>query len=280
MNRNEITEFIRTISPDSNAFNLIENKFGSLSKDELRFCLLDCGIIPESYAHDSTSEKLWAKYSDVVLASALSHLGIESEVLRARGDSADVFGKTEGYTIIGDAKAFRLSRTAKNQKDYKVSALNDWRKQNTYACLVSPLYHYPSRASQIYSQAETQNVTLLSYMHLKFLLDFPCYESLKPLWEVASTLTPSNSAVEYWNAVDDIILDLTGQRRSILKQYKTEVKEKVTQLGHEGISFWQNIIKSYRNLSREQAVARLIKAEKIEAKIHAIKRCISKEISL
>jgi hypothetical protein len=38
-----------------------------------------------------------------------------------RADSADVEGATKDYTIVGDAKAFRLSRTAKNQKDFKVT---------------------------------------------------------------------------------------------------------------------------------------------------------------
>jgi uncharacterized protein YydD (DUF2326 family) len=83
----------------------------------------------------------------------LNFLGIETIVLGARGNSADVFGKTKNYTIVGDAKTFRLSRTAKNQKDFKVSALDTWRRENNYAVLVAPLMQYPTKKSQIYEQA-------------------------------------------------------------------------------------------------------------------------------
>lgn len=104
-------------------------------------------------------------------------------MLGARGNSADVFGKTNDYTIVGDAKTFRLSRTAKNQKDFKVSALDSWKQGNNYAMLAAPLMQYPTRKSQIYAQAIDKNVTLISYTHLHFLLDFYNNQSLQPIWE-------------------------------------------------------------------------------------------------
>jgi hypothetical protein len=133
--------------------------------------IIECGILPEMFQHDSSEEKLWAKYSDIVLAKCFTYLGINSIVLRTRGNSADVFGKAPTYTIVGDAKTFRLSRTAKNQKDFKVKALDDWRREDTYAVLVSPLLQYPTNKSQIYNQAIERNVTLISYTHMKLLLD-------------------------------------------------------------------------------------------------------------
>ena len=83
---------------------------------------------------------------------------VADEVLRTRGNSADVYSKSKNYTLVSDAKCFRLSRTAKNQKDFKVKALDDWRRQDTYALLVSPLSQYPVDKSQIYPQAFSQNV--------------------------------------------------------------------------------------------------------------------------
>ena len=74
------------------------------------------GLIPECFKHDSTEEKLYAKYCDALLARALCELGLEAKIIEERADSADVFAKGGGYTIVGDAKAFRLSRTARNQK--------------------------------------------------------------------------------------------------------------------------------------------------------------------
>jgi hypothetical protein len=166
--RKKVIDLVLEISGQENAFDILESTFAGITKNALSVSLLKCGIIPERFDHDSSEEKLWAKYCDILLAHTWTYLAIPAEVLRARGDSADVFGRTSAYTVVGDAKAFRLSRTAKNQKDFKVHALDDWRKSNTYASLVSPLYQYPKRYSQIYQQAIDRNVTLISVVSVKF----------------------------------------------------------------------------------------------------------------
>jgi len=98
------------------------------------------GTIPECLAHDSTEEKLFSKASDAVLSRAFRELGLKSTVASERADSADVIAQSliHDYTLVADAKAFRLSRTAKNQKDFKVTALSGWRKDNDFAVLCSP----------------------------------------------------------------------------------------------------------------------------------------------
>src|SRR5438876_6565991 len=133
------------------------------TESELLEHLDNAGVIPERFDHDSTEEKLFAKYCDSILARAWTLLGVPASVLPERADAADVRGAAVNYTIVGDAKAFRLSRTAKNQKDFKVEALNEWRHGADYAALISPLYQYPGTSSQIYSQASRYNVALLSY---------------------------------------------------------------------------------------------------------------------
>ena len=156
----------------------LKKNFQKTSRKKLSENIIECGVLPEMFEHDSSEEKLWAKYSDIMLALSLSYIGIDSKVIRTRGDSADVLGKTNAYTIVGDAKTFRLSRTAKNQKDFKIKALDDWRRKNDYAVLVSPLTQYPNRRSQIYFQAIERNVTLLSYTHLSFLRDHQSEQNL------------------------------------------------------------------------------------------------------
>ena len=274
MVRMDVIDLIFKIAGLENAFDILEEKFAEIAKDELSSSLLECGIIPELLEHDSSEEKLWAKYCDILLAQTWTHLSIPAEVLRARGDSADVFGRTHNYSIVGDAKAFRLSRTAKNQKDFKVQALNDWRKSNTYACLVSPLYQYPQRASQIYEQAIERNVTLLSYTHLKFLLDYTDGQNLDPLWCISSELSTSKNAQQYWEAIDETTCRIAGESEETLSSYKQETIDKIKQLGKEGIDYWETRIATYKKLSQEEAVARLIKAEKVEAKIGTIKKAI------
>lgn len=270
----DVIDLILKIAGSENAFDILEEKFAEITKDELSSSLLECGIIPELLEHDSSEEKLWAKYCDILLAQTWTHLSIPAEVLRARGDSADVFGKAHDYSIVGDAKAFRLSRTAKNQKDFKVQALNDWRKSNTYACLVSPLYQYPQRASQIYEQAIERNVTLLSYTHLKFLLDCTERQNLDPLWCIGSELPKSKNAQQYWEAIDETTRKIAGESEETFSSYKQETIDKIKQLGKEGIDYWETRIAAYKKLSQEEAVARLIKAEKVEAKIGTIKKAI------
>ena len=122
--RNQVIDQIFEISGNKDAFDMLEIFFSNISRHELAQNIIQCGILPEAFAHDSSEEKLWAKYSDIVLAKALSYLDIPTEVLRARGNSADVFGKNTKYPIVGDAKTFRLSRTAKNQKDFKIKDYN------------------------------------------------------------------------------------------------------------------------------------------------------------
>jgi len=275
MSRKKVTDLILEISKQEDAFDILEHTFEGISREALSTRLLECGIIPECFDHDSSEEKLWAKYCDILLAHTWTHLEIPAEVLRARGDSADVFGRTDAYTVVGDAKAFRLSRTAKNQKDFKVQALDDWRKSNTYASLVSPLYQYPKRHSQIYQQAIDRNVTLMSYVHLRFLLDHFAGQDLRSLWTVAGSLTRSKSAVAYWEAIDTTICQLLGEGESALRDYRVQAITKTKELGQEGIDFWNARIEVYRKLSQEEAIAQLIKAKKIEQKIQTIRRAVN-----
>ena len=88
--------------------------------DHLRLC----GNIPESYGHDTSEEKLYSKYTDCLLSLAYTALGLKSLVLKERADAADVEAFAKDYSFVADAKAFRLSRTAKNQKDFKIQAMH------------------------------------------------------------------------------------------------------------------------------------------------------------
>ena len=133
--------------------------------DHLRLC----SAIPESYERNSSQEKLYSKYTDTLISAAFSYFGLSSAVLTGRGNSADVEVVGKKYSFVADAKVFRLSRTARNQKDFKVRAMADWRGDKPYAMIVCPLYQVPSRTSQIYSQAASSNVCIFSYSHLAVL---------------------------------------------------------------------------------------------------------------
>ena len=78
----------------------------------------EIGTIPECIEASSSSEKLFSKASDCILARCFAELGMPSIAVNERGNSADIIARSNhGYTLVADAKTFRLSRTAKNQKD-------------------------------------------------------------------------------------------------------------------------------------------------------------------
>lgn len=273
--RNQTIEWVFELAKTENAFDELESKVLMFGKDKLVEALLECGVIPEAFAHDSSEEKLWAKYCDILLSLSLNTIGLKARVLRARGNSADVFADGANYTLVGDAKAFRLSRTAKNQKDFKIKALNDWRRQDTYACLAGPLTQFPKRQSQIYHQAVEMNVTLVSYTHLRFLVEHGTVGILEELWKIASNLTQTGSAEAYWTQIDSVVTTLCGKTLTDLENLKKLELTKLSELGNEGIEYWQEKIEQYNKLSKSEAINRLIKSEKIESKIRTIKQAIS-----
>lgn len=118
-------EEIRKLSGHfGNDTDKLEKQLEAEIKKNSTFSLIDhlrlCGNIPESYGHDTSEEKLYSKYTDCLLSLAYTSLGLKSLVLKERADAADVEAFAKDYSFVADAKAFRISRTAKNQKDFKV----------------------------------------------------------------------------------------------------------------------------------------------------------------
>lgn len=103
------------------------------------------GDIPESYGHDTSEEKQYSKYTDSLLCETYKSLGLKSLVLKERADAADVEVFAKNYSFVADAKAFRLSRTAKNQKDFKIQAMDGWKRGKPFAMVVCPIYQLPTK---------------------------------------------------------------------------------------------------------------------------------------
>ena len=247
---------------------------GKPDTDALIESLLECGVIPESFGHDSSEEKLYAKYCDLLLASAFNGMGIESVVIEERANSADVAGKTSQYSIVGDTKAFRLSRTAKNQKDFKVTSLSSWRGARDYACLVCPIYQYPTTRSQIYTQAIGSNVTLLGYVHLTFMVEYSRKSNpdLSAVWHVGRSIPPSNEATAYWRAIDSAVCDAIGKSALDLDEFKDREREVLEKIKTFEIEYLQTQIKGVMALTKRQAVQCLISERNLPARIEQIRK--------
>ncbi len=241
--------------------------------DHLRLC----GNIPESYGHDTSEEKLYSKYTDCLLSLAYSSLGLKSLVLKERADAADVEAFAKDYCFVADAKAFRLSRTAKNQKDFKVQAMHGWKRGKPYAMVVCPIYQLPTSSSQIYQQATTQNVCIFTYSHLALLLSFSQVEGqakaqqlLKKIFETIKALNPSKNATDYWLAVNKTILSFSKKIQPIWDIEKGVATESISIAKEEALTFLAQEREKIMRMTHKEALKELIKVHKIESRIKTI----------
>lgn len=262
----------------------------NMSEIEFKCIVKDIGTIPENIEHDSTEEKLYSKASDIVLARCFRLLGLAARALDERADSADILAESiagYNYSLVADAKCFRLSRTAKNQKDFKVSNLSDWRgSENEYAVLVAPYFQYPQAASQIYSKALENNVCLLSWEHISILLEQNVKEkdslSLESLWNASQmiardkTLSFANAKCCFLPKMDVYVAKKLGMPETEYRDILHSYKHLIINRGEVEIEYWNGCIDKIRKYSRERAIQELIKAKKLQEKINVIAAYINK----
>ena len=242
--------------------------------DHLRLC----GDIPETYSHDSSEEKLYSKYTDALLAQTYSSLGLRSLVLRERGDAADVEAFAADYSFVADAKAFRLSRTAKNQKDFKVQAMDNWKRGKPYAMVVCPIYQLPIRSSQIYEQASSRNVCIFTYSHLAVLSTYSesstpakTAELLHSIFEAVKTLNPSKDATSYWQTVNRAMLSFEQSIADIWDTEKRASVEAIAIAKTLALEFLATERELIMRLSHEEALSELLRINNIESRIRTIR---------
>lgn len=233
---------------------------------------------------------MYSKASDIVLARCFRLLGLASRALDERTDSADILAESisgYNYSLVADAKCFRLSRTAKNQKDFKVSNLSDWRgSENEYAVLVAPYFQYPQSTSQIYSKALDNNVCLLSWEHISIMLEQGIKEtaslSLESLWN-ASQMIARDKSLSFANAkccflpkMDVYVAKKAGMQGTQYRDMLNDYKHLIIYRGKTEIAYWNGYIDEIKKYTREKAIEELIKAKKLQEKINAISSYINK----
>lgn len=236
-----------------------------------------CGAVPEQYDHDSSEEKLYSKYTDAVVSEALSAIGLNSVVLTERADAADVQAHGEGYSLVADAKAFRLSRTAKNQKDFKVQAMDGWRHGLDFAVVVCPIYQLPSRASQIYQQAIARNVCILSYSHLASLVALAgrtdtrtSQTALHQVLTSVSLLHPSKNAVDYWTGINGALVTGLSDHLDLWTREKTESLQGLVVVKEEALRYLWAERDRLLSLSHQEALEELLRLAGLDARIATV----------
>lgn len=262
--------------------NDIESYIQSLSKDDFIEIVKEIGTIPEVIEASSTEEKLYSKASDIVLARCFSEIGLKAKALSERGNSVDIVAESHhGYTLVADAKTFRLSRTAKNQKDFKISTLSRWRgMEHDFAVLVAPYFQYPNTSSQIYASSLSDKVCLLSWEHILFLLNQQVVEdvslSLEQIWN-APTRIERDSKIAYadrMNCLFPYINKMVCDRIPIsLKDFEEQLnicKLYIFERSNDEIAVLNAEIQKIEEYTKEQAIKELIKSRKLNEKISAI----------
>lgn len=283
--KNKISSLINQKKDFEFMSNEIVNYINCISRDDYLDCVKEIGIIPEDVKHDSTEEKFYAKVSDSILSRGFSELGLKSRVLVERGDAADVVANSfyHNYSLVGDAKIFRLSRTAKNQKDFKVAGLDSWRGSNNYAVLCSPLYQYPSKKSQVYKEALEKNVLLFSWESLYFLLVNNIKESyslnLSEIWNYSfirsgetKVLDEKNNFLSY--QMDYMNSKLYGYTKKEMSHILSEQYISIEKRASSEKKYWQCEIDRISNYSKEQAINDLLVEKKIDKKIKQIDKVV------
>lgn len=257
----------------------LSNEINKLGTKTLLDHLRLCGNIPESYGHDSSEEKLYSKYTDSLLCFAYKKMGLKSIVISERADVADVEAFADDYSFVADAKAFRLSRTAKNQKDFKVQAMDRWKHGKPYAMVVCPIYQLPKNTSQIYHQAIIRDVCIFTYSHLALLVRYAeevskkgAQELLFNIFKSIATLNPSKSASDYWRTINKAILNDIKKIEELWKFEKLASMESMEIAKQEGLIFLASEREKIMKMSREEALKELIKIHKIDSKIKVIQK--------
>jgi type II restriction enzyme len=264
----------------------------ALTVEEVLEHLDYAGVIPESFGQDSSEEMLYTKYCNALLARALRELG-----LKARTDAADVSANGDDYSIVGNAKAFRLSRPPKHQKDFAVEALNKRRKGANFACLVCPLYQYPDKGSQIYELAAKCNVTLLSYSHLAFMIKRGPQPrpSLRDIWkeiidrgsikrklQLRKVGSPegywrrvkgNTDPGTYWRALDMAMLAWAGANEAQWEEARRAASARLRLWAEEQIQFYEREKARVEKLPNATVVKELV--VEIDEKVQAIRETVS-----
>lgn len=235
--------------------------------DHLRFC----GAIPERYEHDSSEEKLYSKYTDAVLAVAFRHIGLTALVLGERADAADVEATSDDLSFVADAKAFRLSRTAKNQKDFKVEAMHHWKRGKPHAIVVCPIYQLPTRQSQIYQQAINRAVCVFSFSHLSVLVRYAdkkngqaAQKLLRAVLESSEPMNPTKDAVAYWTNLNRTMLDYDAVIADIWREEKAATTDALAIAKEEALVHCAAERERIMKMGREEAVRELVVAHKLD----------------
>lgn len=267
------------------ASNALQSILFNISRTDVLSLITEIGIIPEDIAHDSSEEKLYTKVSDILFAKALKEMNFEVTVLRERSNCADIIAQSKyhNYSLVGDAKAFRLSRTAKNAKDFKVDSMVHWKEDNDFSVLACPYFQYPKSNSQIYRSALNGNVSLFSWEYLYIILSENIRENedvdLRELWNQSHNIMQQTNMANankcFIQQQDANIREIIGLTEEQFSTHFNNIKGSIVYRGNEEIRYYESEIARIQQLNREDAIRELLISMKLDSKIETIRKFIN-----
>ena len=156
--------------------------------------------------------------------------------------------------------------------------MDGWRGGLDYAVLVCPIYQLPTRVSQIYQQAVARNVCIVSYSHLAVLVALAARRgaeraemSLQEILKTVPTLHPSKTAGDYWTGINKSLVAALHRDGDLWTAEKMASLESLETVKQESLQYLQAERDRLLGLSRQEALAALIRASRLDSRAAQIR---------
>ena len=153
--------------------------------------------------------------------------------------------------------------------------------------MVCPIYHLPAKSSQIYMQAGARNVAILTFSHLAIMYRFATESGaakarnlLFSIFEAVERMraSPSKDAAIYWRAVNAAMNEDCSAILALKRQEQEATSEAVQALQQEALAFLDAERATIEEMSREEAVAELLRGKNIPGRVKMVGAVSGKSI--
>ena len=155
--------------------------------------------------------------------------------------------------------------------------------------LVAPYFQYPKSSSQIYSSALDNEVCLIAWEHIIFLLDNNISEtpefSLEPIWSAATRIA-RNKNITYADRmnchlpyVDEFVYTRIGKSNDEFMEFLKRCKSCIIDRGNNEVRYLNSECDKVKKMTREEAIKELINNKKFKEKISTISKAIPHKAS-
>jgi hypothetical protein len=216
----------------------VKDKIKSLSDPDFIEVIISC-FIPDLYSGMGKCEKLFTKLTELMVGEWWRRMGGDYRLPTKKSGTEDVELKYGNYSIVCDAKVFRLGRSQKapNVKDFlKLASVALWiasLKESGNNDVIGGLVAYSSlheweSDSEVYEECtnHTTPVVMLPYEVLALLLKYKERVSIPvflKMWDYAGNhVRTYRSKKNYWDYITKYICEMISISED---EYKNEMKQ-------------------------------------------------------